>query len=122
MRLCRGQVAPWSKTGGLGDVCSSLPISLASRGHRVMVVSPRYKPYEGPTDTGVSEKRTSNGYSGEVFRLCCEQNSAGRTHVVTVGFDFHRSIAMPLALYTLESLLTSFMHVVLVGEEANWVR
>ncbi|KAL8143507.1 hypothetical protein V2J09_016539 [Rumex salicifolius] len=33
---------PYSKTGGLGDVCGSLPIALAARGHRVMVVSPRY--------------------------------------------------------------------------------
>ncbi|EXC21435.1 hypothetical protein L484_011877 [Morus notabilis] len=36
------EAAPYSKTGGLGDVCGSLPIVLASRGHRVMVVSPRY--------------------------------------------------------------------------------
>jgi hypothetical protein len=35
------EVAPWSKTGGLGDVIGSLPIALASRGHRVMVVAPR---------------------------------------------------------------------------------
>ncbi|RVW88995.1 Starch synthase 1, chloroplastic/amyloplastic [Vitis vinifera] len=35
--------APYSKTGGLGDVCGSLPIALAARGHRVMVVSPRYQ-------------------------------------------------------------------------------
>ncbi|XP_065878675.1 soluble starch synthase 1, chloroplastic/amyloplastic [Euphorbia lathyris] len=36
------EAAPYSKTGGLGDVCGSLPISLAAHGHRVMVVSPRY--------------------------------------------------------------------------------
>lgn len=36
------EVAPYSKTGGLGDVCGSLPVSLAARGHRVMVISPRY--------------------------------------------------------------------------------
>ncbi|KAJ7959356.1 Starch synthase, chloroplastic/amyloplastic [Quillaja saponaria] len=36
------EAAPYSKTGGLGDVCGSLPIALAARGHRVMVVSPRY--------------------------------------------------------------------------------
>lgn len=35
--------APYSKTGGLGDVCGSLPIALAAHGHRVMVVSPRYQ-------------------------------------------------------------------------------
>ncbi|XP_050237527.1 soluble starch synthase 1, chloroplastic/amyloplastic [Mercurialis annua] len=36
------EAAPYSKTGGLGDVCGSLPIALAARGHRVMVVTPRY--------------------------------------------------------------------------------
>ncbi|KAM0939561.1 putative starch synthase [Dioscorea sansibarensis] len=36
------EAAPYSKTGGLGDVCGSLPIALAARGHRVMVLSPRY--------------------------------------------------------------------------------
>lgn len=36
------EAAPYSKTGGLGDVCGSLPIALAGRGHRVMVLSPRY--------------------------------------------------------------------------------
>eukprot|EP00892_Ulva_mutabilis_P008623 jgi/Ulvmu1/6132/UM027_0110.1 len=36
------EAAPFSKTGGLGDVCGSLPKALAARGHRVMVVLPRY--------------------------------------------------------------------------------
>lgn len=50
------EAAPWSKTGGLGDVMGSLPISLAQRGHRVMVVMPRYlspgteKRYAGLSD------------------------------------------------------------------------
>lgn len=35
------EVAPWSKTGGLADVLGSLPVALAARGHRVMVVAPR---------------------------------------------------------------------------------
>lgn len=47
------EAAPYSKTGGLGDVCGSLPIALAARGHRVMVVSPRYL-------NGVSNKNYAN--------------------------------------------------------------
>ncbi|MGC4001235.1 MAG: glycogen synthase GlgA [Anaeromyxobacter sp.] len=36
------EVAPWSKTGGLGDVAGALPRALAARGHQVTVVTPRY--------------------------------------------------------------------------------
>ncbi|BDG09296.1 glycogen synthase GlgA [Anaeromyxobacter paludicola] len=36
------EVAPWSKTGGLGDVAGALPRALAARGHRVVVATPRY--------------------------------------------------------------------------------
>ncbi|KAM0037724.1 putative starch synthase [Helianthus debilis subsp. tardiflorus] len=43
------EASPYSKTGGLGDVCGSLPIALAARGHRGMVVSPRYL-CGGPSD------------------------------------------------------------------------
>lgn len=40
------EVAPWSKTGGLGDVVGGLPIELAKRGHTVMTVAPRSVPLE----------------------------------------------------------------------------
>jgi starch synthase len=36
------EVAPLSKSGGLGDVAGALPAALAARGHAVAVVSPRY--------------------------------------------------------------------------------
>src|SRR5512142_3165620 len=36
------EVAPFSKTGGLGDVAGALPAALAARGHAVHVVTPRY--------------------------------------------------------------------------------
>ena len=38
------EVAPWSKTGGLGDVVGGLPIELARRGHKVMTIAPRCVP------------------------------------------------------------------------------
>ncbi|CAO2838614.1 unnamed protein product [Amaranthus hypochondriacus] len=67
------EAAPYSKTGGLGDVCGSLPISLAERGHRVMVVSPRYihgtaadKVYAGAFDANCRIKVNCFGGPQEV--------------------------------------------------------
>ncbi|KAL9240543.1 hypothetical protein vseg_014750 [Gypsophila vaccaria] len=67
------EAAPYSKTGGLGDVCGSLPISLAARGHRVMVVSPRYihgtaadKVYAGAFDANCRIKVNCFGGQQEV--------------------------------------------------------
>ena len=37
------EVAPFSKTGGLGDVAASLPKALKNAGHEVRVVTPLYK-------------------------------------------------------------------------------
>lgn len=39
--MVAAEVAPWSKTGGLGDVTNGLPIELAKRGHSVMTIAPR---------------------------------------------------------------------------------
>lgn len=36
------EVAPFSKTGGLADVASSLPRALAHQGHHVSIITPRY--------------------------------------------------------------------------------
>jgi starch synthase len=49
------ECAPWSKTGGLGDVMGSLPKAMQRRGHRVMVVAPRYGMYQDAIDTSVRQ-------------------------------------------------------------------
>eukprot|EP01026_Neomeris_dumetosa_P011892 TRINITY_DN1420_c0_g1_i1.p1 TRINITY_DN1420_c0_g1~~TRINITY_DN1420_c0_g1_i1.p1 ORF type:complete len:615 (-),score=145.10 TRINITY_DN1420_c0_g1_i1:281-2125(-) len=47
------EVAPFSKTGGLGDVVRGLPVELAKRGHKVMTIAPRYDQYKEAWDTSV---------------------------------------------------------------------
>lgn len=44
------EVAPFAKTGGLADVCGSLPIELAKLGHQVAVIMPAYRQTKGRTD------------------------------------------------------------------------
>lgn len=43
MLFVSAEVAPYSKTGGLGDVASALPAALESVGHELTVVSPLYR-------------------------------------------------------------------------------
>lgn len=61
--LVGAECAPWSKTGGLGDVMSALPKALARRGHRVMVVVPRYANYDDAWD--VDCRRTFRVFGGD---------------------------------------------------------
>ena len=72
------ECAPWSKTGGLGDVMGSLPKGMKRRGHRVMVVTPRYEEYEEAFDTGVRQ----------VFRVFNSDTEVGYFHHYKDGVDF----------------------------------
>ena len=46
------EVTPFAKTGGLGDVCGSLPKALRLLGHYVRVALPAYQPVEQALQSG----------------------------------------------------------------------
>nr|ACL98483.1 starch synthase IIa precursor [Vigna unguiculata] len=64
--LAAVECAPWSKAGGLGDVAGSLPKALARRGHRVMVVAPRYSNYAEAQEIGLRKQYKVDGQDMEV--------------------------------------------------------
>ena len=51
------EALPFSKTGGLADVLGALPLALGKLGHRVTLVTPRYR--------GVQAHGTTRTDSGE---------------------------------------------------------
>jgi len=76
--MVASECAPWSKTGGLGDVVGALPKFLAQRGHRVMVVVPRYKCYDDAWETGVRHR----------VRVMGQEHEFGYFHANIDGVDF----------------------------------
>lgn len=45
--IVTSELAPWSKSGGLGQVAGSYMYEFPRAGHRTMVVAPKYKEYDG---------------------------------------------------------------------------
>lgn len=79
MQICSvsAELAPFAKTGGLGDVAAALPPALTAQGHRVLAVLPRYKPYSEAWDTGLRLR----------FPLFGRAQEARIYHTRALGFD-----------------------------------
>ncbi len=51
--FCASEVVPFAKTGGLADVCGSLPPALEQLGHEIVIITPRYGSAGGPASSPV---------------------------------------------------------------------
>ena len=67
--IVTSELAPYSKSGGLADVCSKLSIALSQMGHRVMTVAPAYKQYDGAQGTDIRKTFNLYGFGTEVHYL-----------------------------------------------------
>merc|ERR1719215_1668667 len=76
-----GEVAPFSKTGGLGEAMDGLPVALAALGHRVMVISPRYDQYKDAWDTSFWSSVTVGGKQEDVHFFHCYKQKVDQVFV-----------------------------------------
>ena len=85
------EVAPFSRTGGMGDVCGALPRALAARGNRVVTVSPRYGREHDHLawDTGVTFTFWLFGSWHEV-RYTLHEAEPGLAHILVENPHFER--------------------------------
>ncbi len=83
--------------GGLGDVMGALPKALARRGHRVMVVVPRYSNYEEGWETGVRAR----------FRVSGSDTEVGASHKNPDAMCYHEKAAVKIAYGGLHRCLCS---------------
>ena len=96
------EVAPYSKTGGLGDVCGSLPIALAARGNRVMVISPRYM-------NGVDDSNFSGAFDAQCrIKIGCfdGEHEIAFFHEFRAGVDWVCQQPLSFLFATIENILS----------------
>ena len=68
------EALPFSKTGGLADVLGALPLALGKLGHRVTLVTPRYR---GVQAQGTSRTIQVSGVGGAIAETRAHRAAAG---------------------------------------------
>ena len=61
------EVAGFSKTGGLADVCHALPLALAALGHEVRILTPLYASVSGQEDFTVVQPTLAVSLGGRLL-------------------------------------------------------
>lgn len=96
--IVTAEVAPYSKTGGLGLVAASYAFEFPRNGHKTMVVSPKYKHFDGISFIGETRVTVSGREEQVRYWHKYEEQSQGR------GCDFifveHPSIQRDGGLYS----------------------
>ncbi len=86
--MCASEVVPFAKTGGLADVCGSLPPAMEKLGHEIVIITPRYKSSNIQVPTPVVR-------IGENVRICFIENEHyfGREGLYgEEGGDYHDNL------------------------------
>ena len=69
------EMAPWVKTGGLGDVAAALPAALRRAGHDIRVLMPYYQHWRPPFPRQRSSPRFHNWHRNCLLPACAWQLS-----------------------------------------------
>jgi starch synthase len=91
------EIAPFSKTGGLGLVAASYSYEFARNGHRTMIVSPKYKHFDGINYVG--ETRVNVNDNQETVKYWHKRKDYGEGKGTDFIFVEHPSIQREGGLY-----------------------
>ncbi|KAL9382994.1 hypothetical protein Peur_023317 [Populus x canadensis] len=126
------EVAPWSKTGGLGDVIGGLPPEMAARGHRVMTISPRFDQYRDAWDTCLSAQIKVGDRIETVRYFHCYKRGVDRVFVDHPMFLEKAALEAPRVLSLNSSkhfsgpygvcLFTKMYDKPVKGRKLNWLK